>query len=243
MKVILTFLFSIWGLFAPESIIVKNGDYFISQMGKLYVEDGSVLYMSKEKNEILLKMVDPRGMLKEGKYLWIVDFDRLVRLDLSTGKYKNFFASSPKYLNDIVKYKEKYYVTDTYGNTVYKLNDEKLEVTYNLKRPNGITTDGEYLYIISFTSPAVVYKCDENKIIETYTLNEVKGGDGIVYVDNMFFISGYTSKNVVIYNSSWKKIGEKNGFSSPADIYYSDGNLYVPDMKEGKIYVFKVENE
>ncbi|ABR30702.1 hypothetical protein SU69_04295 [Thermosipho melanesiensis] len=244
MKIFLTLLFSIWGLFSPESVISNNGEYFITQMGKLYVKDGTIIHMTKDKTESLLKLVDPRGMYLEDNFLWVVDFDRVVRLDLETGKYKNFYANFPRYLNDIVKYKGSFYVTDTYGNTIYRINDEKkLEVVFNIKSPNGITTDGEYLYVISFTSPAVVYKCDENKVISSFTLKDVNGGDGIFFGDNLFFVSGYNSKNVVVYNDKWEKLFEKTGFSSPADLYYSKKTLYVPDMKEGKIYVFKVENE
>ncbi|MBB6062904.1 DNA-binding beta-propeller fold protein YncE [Thermosipho japonicus] len=244
MKIILSLIFSIWGLFAPESVVVDNsGGYFISNMGKLHVKDGNVLYQSKEKNEYILSLVDPRGLYLNGKDLWIVDFDRLIKYDLSSKTYKSYFATFPRYLNDVTMYEGKIYVTDTYGNSVYILENDKLNVVFNILRPNGITTDGKYLYVISFENPAVVYKCSKEGVVESFTLSDVKGGDGIFFADDLFFVSGYNSKNVVVYDKEWNKLLEKNGFSSPSDLYYKDGYLYVPDMKDGKIYVFQVKKE
>lgn len=244
MKIILSLIFSIWGLFMPESIVIdNNGGYYISQMGELYKEDGNVLYQFEKESKYILSLVDPRGMYLDDEVLWIVDYDRLVMYDTKTGKYKNYFPLSPKYLNDVVKYKGKIYVTDTFANAVYVLKDDKLQIAFNILRPNGITTDGEYLYVISYESPATVYKCSENEIITSFKLTNVKGGDGIVFADDLFFVSGYNSKNVLVYDKNWNKIAEKSNFSSPSDLYYKDGILYVPDMKEGKIYAFKLTKE
>ncbi|MDK2885895.1 MAG: hypothetical protein PWP54_453 [Thermosipho sp. (in: thermotogales)] len=247
MTVLLSILFTIWGLLGPESIALDgNGGYFISQMGELYEADGSMIFQNKDKTEEFFKLVDPKGILLEDNILWIAENDRLIMYDTSNSNFKNYTAESglAKYLNDIVRYKGDLYVTDTYADMVYIFKNEILEPVLTVSRPNGITTDGEYLYIISFTNPAVVYKSDGKKILETFTLQEINFGDGIVYdkENDIFFVSGFKSGNVLVYKD-WKKVGEFDKLTSPADIYYDSSAkiLYVPDMKTGKVIALKVE--
>jgi hypothetical protein len=247
MTVLLSILFSIWGLLGPESIALDgNGGYYISQMGELYISDGSMIFQNKEKNEEFFKLIDPKGILLEDNILWIAENDRLIKYDTSNSNFKNFTAESglAKYLNDIVRYKGNLYVTDTYADMVYIFKNDILEPVLTISRPNGITTDGEYLYIVSFTNPAVVYKSDGKNLLEVKTLKEINFGDGIVYdkENDIFFVSGFKSGNVVVYKN-WEKIGEYDKFTSPADIYYDSTTktLYVPDMKTGKIIALKVE--
>ncbi|MBO8160762.1 MAG: hypothetical protein H0Z24_03920 [Thermosipho sp. (in: Bacteria)] len=247
MSILLSVLFAIWGLVGPESIAIdSNGGYYISQMGTLYQVDGSIIYKNENKTEQFFVLEDPKGILLEDDILWIAENDRLIMYNIHTRDYKVFTAVSglTKYLNDIVRYKGNLYVTDTYSDMLYVFKNDTLQPVLTLSRPNGITTDGKYMYIVSFTTPAILYKTDGKKILESIVLNEIDQGDGIVYDKNndVFFVAGYKSGNVIAYKE-WKKVGEYNKFTSPADIYYDSNNkiLFVPDMKTGKVFALQVQ--
>ncbi|SHH52876.1 NHL repeat-containing protein [Thermosipho atlanticus] len=244
--VLLTIIFTIWGLLGPESIAIdNNGGFYISQMGKLYETDGSIIYQISDQTKKFFQITDPKGILLENNILWIAENDRLIMLNTLNSDYKTFTSVSglAKYLNDIVRFNGTLYVTDTYSDMVYTLKSDMLQPVFTLSRPNGITTDGKYLYIVSFTNPAIVYKSDGKRILEKITLPDINLGDGISYdkENDIFFISGFGSGNVVAYKN-WKKVGEIDKFSGPSDIYYDSERktLYVPDLKSNKVYILKV---
>ncbi|QTA38408.1 hypothetical protein JYK00_02470 [Thermosipho ferrireducens] len=247
MKIVMSILFSIFGLFVPESIWVTQEGYYISQMGKLYTADGSVLYQSRMGNYVIENLVDPRGIYVENETLWIADKDRLIEYSLKSHTYKIYtpVTGSAKYLNDVVKYNGEMYVSDTYGDTIYILRENELYPVLSIAYPNGLSTDGEYLYIVSFTDPASLFVSDGNKVVKKMVLKGISYGDGLAYdrKNDLFFVSGYESGNIGVFTRDGRFLYEFSGLGKPADLFFDEKNeiLYVPDMENGKLTALKVE--
>jgi len=127
----------------------RNGNGFISRLSI----DGNVLDL-----KWLTGLNAPTGLAVHNKILWAVDFDRLVKIDISAGK---IIASYPvndvdPLLNDVaVTESGEVFVTGSASKTIYHLSDGRLSkwLTHEvfLRDANGITASDESIVVAGYS--------------------------------------------------------------------------------------------
>jgi len=145
----------------PESVYYDDERdvlYIANIKGKPTDKDGNG-YISKMKvnGEVIdLKWVTginaPKGMGVYEDKLYVTDIDRLMEIDISSGRIAaEYPAENAQFLNDIaVDEKGKVYVSDMMDTKVYRLSKGKFDVWLDdeiLTGPNGLWVGDGHLYI------------------------------------------------------------------------------------------------
>ena len=149
------------GLDVPESSHFNEADrtvYVSNIVGMHNIKDG-IGYISKlnEKGEFLVKewvkgLNAPKGIACTKKKLYVADIDRVVEIDLKTGKIDKMYSNSKsKSLNDVtVSSLGRVFISDSGGNCIFYVGKDSLEVfleSDQLEKMNGILADGNLLYL------------------------------------------------------------------------------------------------
>ena len=156
------------GILHPESVLysAKHEAIFVTNIASGNpLEKNKVSYISKlspEGKVINSKWVTelkaPKGMAIVKDQLFVSDLDRVLRIDILTGKVLHETSvRNAKFLNDVVADSAgNIYVSDMFDNTIYILKNDKLKVWKKgteLNSPNGLFTDGkEHLIVTSWGS-------------------------------------------------------------------------------------------
>jgi DNA-binding beta-propeller fold protein YncE len=180
-------------LLVPESVLLdsKNNVLYVACIdGKAEDKDsnGYVAQVGLDGKIKNLKwatgMDAPKGMgLHNGK-LYVADIDRVVVIDVATGKIANTVPiEGAKFLNDVAADKSgNVYVSDSNTGTIHLIKDNKAEVYYEnkelLKGVNGLLAIGKELYVVDFPS-GTNYKLSADKKLTKYSATAA-GADGIV---------------------------------------------------------------
>jgi len=149
------------GIKAPESAYLdaKSGSLFLSQIGagggtgkdgdgwisKLTV-DGAVV-----TDKWFTGLNAPKGLRSAEGVLWVSDIDRLVGINIETGKTHHIHTiEGAQFLNDVAAGADgTIYVSDMPTSTIYQLKDGKISVLdkgQHLDSPNGLlATNGQLL--------------------------------------------------------------------------------------------------
>ena len=94
----------------------------------------------------------PKGIACTKTKLYVADLDRVIEIDLKTGKKTNTY-SNPKSrsLNDVaVAANGRVFVTDSEGNCIFYVGKDTLEVFMENKQlsgMNGISANGDFIYL------------------------------------------------------------------------------------------------
>lgn len=167
----------------------KDGDGFISRIGL----DGKIKDL-----KWVTGLNGPKGMGQSGNTLYVTDIDRLVSIDVTTGKISNTWkVDGSSFLNDVhVTEDGTVYFTDSNTSTVYSLKDGKVNTVVAdtaLGGTNGILIEGNTMYLAGFMS-GNVYKMDmTTKAIEKMA-TEVPGGDGVERYDGSLLVSNWSGQ-------------------------------------------------
>ncbi|AUC81833.1 gluconolaconase [Lacinutrix sp. Bg11-31] len=136
----------------------------------------------------------PKGMNIFNGKLYVADIDEVVKVDIESGTIeKHFKIEGSKFLNDIdIDAQGSVYVTDTYGNKIYKItNDEVTEwKTFGDFNPNGIFVENNRILAVSYTKGDFIAIDKETKV-ETLLAKGIKGGDGIVSIAEGYIVSNW----------------------------------------------------
>ena len=257
------------GFEAPESALPVKADnviYVSNVNGNAPDKDGNG-YISKvsfDGKMIAQKWVTgldaPKGLARVGDKLYAADIDKLVEIDVATGAIvTRFEAKDAKFLNDVTADTLGHvYVSDMVTNTIWRLEDRKLEVWLKddaLLNPNGLTVDGNTLVVASWgvmtdgfatkvPGHLLEVSLSDKKIHDLGNGKPVGNLDGLEILDKDSFIVTDWMAGLLF------KIGRDGEAKvlmplSPgsADLaYIADERLaIIPMMKDGKLIAVKVD--
>jgi len=153
----------------------KDGDGYIAKVGL----DGKIITL-----KWVTGLNGPKGMGMVGNMLYVTDIDRLVAIDIATGKIsKTWNVKGAGFLNDITTAEDgTVYFTDTNTNSVHQLSNGNVTTLVAqdamLGGPNGIFLDGPSLMLAGMNSGKVL-RMD----IQSHTIQQVAdsigAGDGL----------------------------------------------------------------
>jgi DNA-binding beta-propeller fold protein YncE len=242
------------GLDVPESATFNPYDktiYVSNIVGKFDVKDG-VGYISKInlKGEIIQKewvkgLNAPKGMSFSKSRLYITDMDRLLEIEVPSGKIlKEYKNSHFKDLNDVAVAPDgKVYVTDSGGDCLFVMGNDSLEIfvqSPEIQGMNGICIENNKIYIgagdkllsIDVTTKSITVLATNTGYV-----------DGLIKINkNTFITSDWGGKiQLIVLGKSPEKLLESK--INAADLGYipSKGLLLVPTFTENTVVAYKVE--
>jgi len=245
------------GLNVPESSCYNPTDksvYVSNIVGKHNVKDG-IGYISKlnVKGEFIEKewvkgLNAPKGIACTQKYLYVTDIDRVVEVNLKTGKIEKTYSNrKSKSLNDAAVTSDgRVFISDSDGNCIFKVGKDSLEVfleSDQLGAMNGILADNNLLYLGSKGNLITV---DQKTKAITILVKNVGYIDGLLMVEkNKFITSDFGGKVQLIepdkgieplLNTTELKI-------NAADLGYIPDQklLLVPTFNDNKVGAYKLK--
>lgn len=192
----------------------------------------------------------PKGMgISNGK-LYVNDIDHLVEIDIATHTILNTYVvdGNPN-LNDVtVSSSGEVYCSGSKSNTIYKLQNEALQVivkdsTQNL---NGLSWQKEALYFVDSGKHTFGAINLENNTFKILT-KDIGHGDGIIRLENGdFIISNWQGEVFYIHSKTWSKtklLDTKNQSINAADIdfIHETQMLLVPTFFNNKVVCYKLK--
>lgn len=152
------------GFMAPESVVLDEAHdvlYVSNINGQANEKDGNG-FISKVKPDgtvVELHWVDgldaPKGMVIAGHMLYVADIDRLVAIDINTGKIAaSHAAPGAIFLNDTaVDSAGRVYVSDMMDNSIWRLDGSAFTRWVQdaaLEGPNGLRVEGDRLLVAAW---------------------------------------------------------------------------------------------
>ena len=251
----------------PESAYYdKETDtiYVSCQVGPGDLKDGKgwLVKISTDGKLVSEKWIDglnaPKGIASSGDRLWVTDIDRVVKIDKKNGKILKFInIKEAKFLNDVtIDPKGAVYVSDTIGNAIYQIVDDKPAVFMSgdeLESPNGLYFNNNNIYVApwgpglakdwSTNEPGRLYSIDiDSKKISYVTKRPLGNLDGLeIDRDGKFIVSDWMAGKIYTVSKKGKAELIYQGTKGLADIGYIPNLHYilVPEMFEGSISAIK----
>lgn len=245
----------------PESVCYgPDGLLYISEIGEAGKEgDGRILVIKNGKaTPFATGLDDPKGIALFKNELYVTDVNKIIRIDSkgNTSVYVSAdkFPDTPHFLNDLtVMERDGVFLvsdsgkSDRTGGAVYLINDKTKEVKLvaseknvpSLKRPNGVTFDGESFIIVGDFDTGELHRVSlvdgkSEKIAEG-----LEGADGLFwdYYGRLFITSWTQGKVFGIPQPGQKPILMSDAYQAAADACLSQDGKYliVPDMKAGTV--------
>ena len=245
------------GLNVPESACYNSTEgiiYVSNIVGMHNIKDGEG-FLSKlnDKGEFITKewvkgLNAPKGIGCTKKKLFVTDIDRVVEVDLASGKVTNTYRNSKsKSLNDVTIASDgTVFISDSGGNCIFQIGKDSLEVflqSDQLEKMNGILAEGNLLYLGSKNNFISV----DQKSKAIRILAENAGYlDGIVKVGkNKFVTSDFKGKVQLIEPGKAIEILQNTTEMNvnAADLGYipSQKLLLVPTFLNNKVVAFKLK--
>ncbi len=264
--------FVIEGFSHPESVTKSGNSFFVSDIGKVLnpkaLDGDGVITKLDAKGKVLVKpfnktiLNSPKGLLVVGDILYVADCDRVVGLDLATGKKKtviDFSGEGTLYLNALAsKDKNTIFVSATDIGKVFEIT-LGAKPTYrlvadNLGGPNGMVWNAEQkrLYVVGWgtekpnglvgyldlSSPAAVFK--KLTDYQGYLDGAVLNGTVLLFSNWVDFKKVGVLKSLDLKSGTVSDVALPELVAGPADFYRTtDGTLWIPMMIEGKLLVTK----
>ncbi len=254
------------GFSSPESVIIKDKNVYVSNVGvKLEPTtkdgDGFISKLDEDGNIIELKFINgldaPKGMGIIKNTLYIADVDTLKAYNLTTKKEVfSLVFKGIKFLNDItVKDDKTLFVSSSDANAIYEVNLDKKDYTkvVDFNAANGLHYEDGALYAAElgsssekmFDAKGKLYRIDlKNKSLNL--LSSFEGIlDGVQKVGDKVYVSDWVNfKNsgvIRIYDTKTKKesvLGTQL-LHGAADFIIDEktNRLYIPQMIAGKVSI------
>ncbi|MFQ3575755.1 MAG: gluconolaconase [Cytophagales bacterium] len=246
-------------LVTPESVIFdeKRNFLYVSCIGNVPPEakdgDGYIAKVSPD-GKVLVKMWvkglnGPKGMGIFQDRLFVTDIDKIVEIDLESGKISGEYPLEGSiFLNDIsIDENGVVYASDSYANRIAKLENGKIEIWYqndSLGNPNGLLALGGKLYMITFGSGEFVVFDLKTKDFKKLT-SGIAEGDGLIKTGNQWIVSGWGG-SVHLINENLEKVEVLNTREekiNAADIWLVEKErlLLVPNFFANKVTAYKLK--
>jgi hypothetical protein len=167
----------------------KDGDGFISRI----TLDGQIKDL-----KWVTGLSGPKGMGQFGNTLYVTDIDRLVSIDITSGKISQTWnVKGSQFLNDVYVMEDgTVYFTDSNTSTIYSLINGKVDVVYSdeaLGGTNGIFVEGNTMYLAGAVSGIFNRMDISTKKIEKVA-SDVPGGDGVERYGDAFLVSNWNGQ-------------------------------------------------
>ncbi len=154
-------VWKIEGFDGPESALYdsKRNIVYVSNVNGSPTEkngQGYIAILSPEGNLVEKTWVGdlnaPKGMALVDSMLYVTDIDRVVAIDVDTGKISATYPmAEAKFLNDAAAAPDgRLFVSDMFTDTIYTLSGEMLEIFVQDKKltgPNGLLVEGDKLVV------------------------------------------------------------------------------------------------
>jgi len=189
----------------------------------------------------------PKGMGILGDTLYVTDIDRILAIDIPTGRVtKTWAVAGAKFLNDIaVDRSGRVFITDMVTQKIHLIQADQpasfLTLDYN--KPNGLFVAGDTLWV---GTAAGVVKIDISSKTAAMAIEHKGGIDGIKPLgDGRYIVSDWKGKvqiiqkgkaPVVLMDTSPKKI-------NAADFEYIPGThlVIVPTFFDNRIVAYQLQ--
>jgi len=185
----------------------------------------------------------PKGMTVLGDFLYVTDVDKLLEIELATGKInKSYAIEDAVFLNDADTDGERIYFTDMKANKILYLENGEIKIfAENQPNINGLRIgNGNTLYGLD-ADGLKKYNSDGSFEIINDT---VTGGDGLIVLDEDTFIaSKWGGEIYLIQNGEAVKLLDTTAEeSNTADIGYipKDKLVIVPTFFKDKVVAYKL---
>ncbi len=229
----------------------KDGNGFISKV----TPDGKVVAL-----EWVTGLDAPKGLAHAGGKLYAADIDKLVEIDIASGKVSNTYAAKDaKFLNDVAADESgNIYVSDMATNTIWRLSGGAFDVFLKddkLQSPNGLLVEGDTLLVAAWgvmtdgmatKVPGQLLKVSlkDKSITSQGDGSPIGNLDGLEpFGDGAYLVSDWMAGKVI-------RIGRKGKARVLADLGQGTADLgydpktataFIPQMKTGMLYGYKIE--
>lgn len=167
----------------------KDGDGFIAKVDL----DGKIV-----EHKWITGLNAPKGMGEKDNILYVTDIDRLVAIDITSGKIiKDWSVEGSVFLNDIhVSDEGIVFFTDSETSTIYSLVNDEVQVVYAdeaLGGTNGIWVDGDYAVLAGYSS-GVVHRLNMKTKESEVIAEGIPGGDGVEPYAGALLVSNWNGQ-------------------------------------------------
>lgn len=262
-------LWELSGFEAPESSLpdVAAGVVYVSNIaGKPADKDGNgyVSKISLDGKMIEAKWVTglnaPKGLVKAGDKLFVADIDKLVEIDVKSGKISaQYDAPGATFLNDTaVDAAGNVYVSDMMENAIWRLSGGKLEEwlkTDALINPNGLFVQGETLIVAAWGAMAEDWSTKVpghllQVSLKDKSLTDLGSGKSVGNLDGLepmgadsFLVTDWAAGRLFRIMRSGDAVEVLDLPSGSADIGYDGASktVFIPLMNDGKVAAYTVK--
>lgn len=201
----------------------------------------------------------PKGMRSHKGTLWVADIDRVLGIDIKTGKIQTAIeVLGASFLNDVaVDNKGRVYVSDTVATKIYRIENSQVSVFAEgeaMEAPNGLLVKGNSLLVAGWgiitdpatfgtTVPGRLFTLDlDSKEKKLVTAKPFANLDGLEEFGKGYLCSDWAKGEVYFLHSNGKASLLLKGFKGAADIGIVPQKkfLIVPRMGEHKLSAYQL---
>lgn len=264
-----SFVKKVGGYKHPESVCVVDEEHvYIADIGREMrpseADSDGVLYKAPLKNLADKKKVNksfklnaPKGIAHDKNSLYITDIDRIVVVDIASGKKVDEIAFGDKtvFLNDVAILDENtLLVTATNQHDMYAVVVKSKEV-FNLSKKslegaNGITMAGGKVYVCGFSNKqnkkGHIYEYDLETNTVSVVIDQVGHLDGIKMYEDKLLVTDwggdFNHGKIWMVEPADKRatvISDHLGLKSPSDFDIYKNLVIVPCIDEGELLIFQ----
>jgi sugar lactone lactonase YvrE len=229
----------------------KDGNGFISKVAP----DGKIAVL-----EWVTGLDAPKGLARAGDKLYVSDIDKLVEIEIASGKILNRYdAKDAKFLNDVAADAGgNVYVSDMATNTIWRLSGGTFDVFLKddkLEGPNGLLVEGDTLLVGAWgvmTDGFATKIPGHLKMVSLKDKTITSRGDGSPignldglepFGDGAYLVSDWMAGKVMRIGRKGKVRVLVDLGQGTADLGYDPktATAFIPQMKTGVLYGFKIE--
>ncbi len=220
----------------------KNGDGFIAILSL----NGEVL-----NQKWITGLNSPKGMGIVDSILYVADIDRVVKIDINSGKKTGeILIPDEDGLNDIsVGDNGEVFVSSSTNSIVYNIVDDgfKIILKHDDVRFNGLFAEGDNIFIItSKTGQLLDYNMETEKL--DTLVDDLGQGDGLKGLENKEFLTSdwqgevfYVNKNMDVQSILKTKQDKIN--SADIEFIKEKNILVVPTFFDNKVVAYSLIKE
>ncbi|MGB3465408.1 MAG: hypothetical protein WBA74_09060 [Cyclobacteriaceae bacterium] len=245
----------------PESIVYDSttGLLYVSNVGKDADDssetDGYISKLNLHGQIIDQRWVeglsDPRGMCINGNILLVADINRIVKIDIKSGKVKGTISvPNLKQLSDLEKDTDGVvYATDTKSNSIYTLRDGLLKLwkeDNTFDGPTGLYHSGDQLLVTSAGGSKLM--AIDIKSGKTHQIaDSLQQARGITMIGQDLIVGGLSGQLYGVKASvdfRWPLIDLQMQQDNFADILYIEeyNVMFVPTFRGNSVLAISVLN-
>lgn len=183
---------------------------------------------------------NPQGMGLYKDKLYVADINRVVEINTNTANIENVFVvDTAKFLNDIASdLNGDMYISDCFGNKIYKISDGKIEVWLEdnfVSGPNGLLCTKDNVLLLNMNDKTA-YAINKSTKKSIKVFSGIDNLDGIVSDgNNGFFVSGAWQGQIFHIDSEGNKklildLGKEKIITADIEYIVNEKLLVIPTL-------------